>query len=61
MLFCLFVVGCAAETKPNRPPVVGLNPGDRAPEISGEDIDGTHFKLSDYRGNVVLLDFWGDW
>ena len=32
-----------------------------APEIEGKDIDGTPFKLSDYRGKVVLLDFWGHW
>ena len=38
-----------------------LQPGKPAPEIVGEDIDGTEFKLSDYRGKVVLLDFWGDW
>ncbi len=35
--------------------------GKVAPEIEGEDVDGTKFKLSDYRGNVVLLSFWGDW
>ena len=35
--------------------------GKVAPEIEGPDIDGTNFKLSDYRGNVVMLDFWGDW
>jgi hypothetical protein len=32
-----------------------------APEIQGEDVDGHKFKLSDYRGKVVLLDFWGNW
>jgi hypothetical protein len=32
-----------------------------APDIEGEDIDGTKYKLSDYRGKVVLLDFWGHW
>ncbi len=32
-----------------------------APEIQAEDIDGVKFKLSDYRGKVILLDFWGDW
>ncbi len=32
-----------------------------APEIEGEDISGVAFKLSDYRGKVVLLDFWGNW
>jgi len=35
--------------------------GEPAPEIVGEDIDGVPFKLSDYRGMVVVLDFWGDW
>lgn len=38
-----------------------LAPGHRAPEIEGEDIDGVRFKLSDYRGRVVMLDFWGHW
>ena len=38
-----------------------LEPGLEAPDISGEDLDGVPFKLSDYRGKVVLLDFWGDW
>ena len=35
--------------------------GKRAPDIEGEDIDGKKFNLSDYRGKVVLLDFWGNW
>jgi hypothetical protein len=35
--------------------------GKPAPEIEAEDIDGQRFKLSDYRGKVVLLDFWGHW
>jgi hypothetical protein len=35
--------------------------GKTAPEIEGEDVDGVRFKLSDYRGKVVFLDFWGFW
>ena len=35
--------------------------GQQALEIEGEDIDGKPFKLSDYRGKVVMLDFWGNW
>ena len=35
--------------------------GKAAPEIKGEDLDGKRFKLSDYKGKVVLLDFWGNW
>jgi hypothetical protein len=38
-----------------------LTIGKVAPEIEGEDLDGEHFKLSDYRGKVVVLDFWGNW
>jgi hypothetical protein len=32
--------------------------GKEAPDIEGVDQDGKRFKLSDYRGKVVLLDFW---
>jgi hypothetical protein len=35
-----------------------LSVGMKAPEIDGEDQDGKKFKLSDYKGKVVLLDFW---
>ena len=38
-----------------------LQIGMTAPDIEGEDIDGVAFKLSDYRGKVVVLDFWGFW
>jgi hypothetical protein len=32
-----------------------------APDIEGKDLDDVAFKLSDYRGKVVFLDYWGDW
>jgi hypothetical protein len=35
--------------------------GEEAPDIEGEDQHGTRFKLSDYRGKVVLLDFWQEY
>ncbi|MEM7515857.1 MAG: hypothetical protein AAF368_02890 [Planctomycetota bacterium] len=38
-----------------------LGVGCIAPDIVGPDLDGVEFKLSDYRGKVVFLDFWGDW
>ena len=38
-----------------------LQIGMTAPDIDGVDTDGTAFKLSDYRGKVVVLDFWGFW
>ncbi|MFO0852598.1 MAG: TlpA disulfide reductase family protein [Gemmataceae bacterium] len=38
-----------------------LTVGKVAPDITGTDLDGKPFKLSDYRGQVVLLHFWGSW
>ena len=38
-----------------------LQVGMEVPDIEGEDLDGVSFRLSDYRGRVVLLSFWGDW
>lgn len=38
-----------------------LSVGRTAPEIEGEDLDGKKFKLSDYRGKVVVLTFWAFW
>ena len=38
-----------------------LTIGKVAPDIVGEDIDGKPMKLSDFRGKVVVLDFWGNW
>ena len=38
-----------------------LRIGCEAPDIKAKDLDGVEFKLSDYRGKVVVLDFWGDW
>jgi predicted Zn finger-like uncharacterized protein len=39
----------------------GLGIDQVAQDIEGEDLDGVRFKLSDYRGKIVLLDFWGHW
>lgn len=35
--------------------------GKPAPEIEGTDLDGVPRKLSEYRGKVVVLVFWGSW
>lgn len=41
--------------------VSALAVGKTAPDISGRDLEGRPFKLSDYRGKVVLLAFTADW
>jgi hypothetical protein len=35
-----------------------LSVGKEAPEVEGQDQEGKMFRLSDYKGKVVLLDFW---
>jgi peroxiredoxin len=35
--------------------------GGPAPDIEGEDADGQQFRLSDYRGTVIVLTFSGNW
>jgi hypothetical protein len=35
--------------------------GKTAPDITGDDVDGKPLRLADFRGKVVVLDFWGNW
>jgi hypothetical protein len=52
----------AAKPAATEPPIaIGLEVGHRAPDFEAKDIEGVAFKLSDYRGKVVVLDFWGFW
>ena len=37
------------------------DPGEKAPDFMGATADGHVFKLSDLKGTIVLLDFWGSW
>ena len=32
-----------------------------APDFALQDVDGSIHHLSDYRGKVVMLNFWGTW
>lgn len=38
-----------------------LQVGMLAPDFEAVDVDGVSWKLSDYRGKVVIVDFWGHW
>ena len=47
-----------SEKMPDR---ADLSPGNAAPDLSFKDLDGNSHRLSDLRGRIVLLDFWGLW
>ena len=38
-----------------------LEPGAEAPDFTTQDLAGKPVKLSDYKGKVVVLDFWATW
>ncbi|MFH5804479.1 trypsin-like peptidase domain-containing protein [Alienimonas sp. DA493] len=50
-----------AAAAPMKYVVENLVPGRRPPAISGEDSEGESMALEDFRGQVVLLDFFADW
>jgi thiol-disulfide isomerase/thioredoxin len=41
--------------------VLGAKVGNKAPELVGKSVDGETIKLSDTKGQLVLLDFWASW
>lgn len=40
---------------------IGLEIGNKAPEISEKTADGKELKLSSLKGKIVLIDFWASW
>lgn len=68
MIGLAVAVGCE-QPGPPVPSAAALAPaakggppiGSVAPEIVGVDLEGVEFKLSDYKGQVIMLDFYGDW
>ncbi len=39
----------------------GTRPGERAPDFVLSNLDGERARLSDFRGQAVLLNFWASW
>ncbi len=42
-------------------PVVGVQVGNKAPELKFKSPVGVEYKLSDLKGKMVLIDFWASW
>ncbi|NIS82099.1 MAG: redoxin domain-containing protein [Anaerolineales bacterium] len=41
--------------------VIGVSIGTEAPDFTLSDLDGNSLRLSDFRGQVVLVNFWATW
>jgi peroxiredoxin len=59
----VYTSGYLAFSSPDGPfgPGTGTAVGQVAPLIEGEDLDGKPLSLADYRGKVVVLNFWAHW
>ena len=62
LLFGAALMGCLANNTSTRSTSNKPNDvGQVASNIDGVDADGKPFQLRDYRGKVVLIDFWALW
>lgn len=57
----LFAVAVQANPTQNGDAQIGLNIGNKAPEILEKSADGKEIALSSLKGKIVLIDFWASW
>lgn len=66
--FSIAVVGCQKKSTEDVPSIEESQPIvesemrlDKAPEFNLKTVDGKDVKLSDFKGKIVLIDFWATW
>lgn len=60
-LLCATTIGCGGTAATARSTTAGELMLSKAPDFSAVDLKGVPFKLSDHRGQVVLLNFFATW
>ncbi len=59
--FSLTTLSCKKDNDEAPTPSTGLKVGEIAPDFTLPDQDGNEVTLSNFRGQVVLVDFWASW
>ena len=59
-LFIITLLNCFIATS-SFSQEIGLNIGDKAPELAYNNPKGKKMKLSSLKGKLVLIDFWASW
>ena len=60
VLIFVFSIVNSACTQPSST-TIDQHPSVKAPEFTLSDLDGNQVSLSDFKGKVVILDFWATW
>jgi thiol-disulfide isomerase/thioredoxin len=61
VVFMFAIVVNAAKPKDTKEATIGLEIGNKAPEIIEKSPEGKDLKLSSLKGKIVLIDFWASW
>ena len=65
-IICSLLVAPFAAAEDNNNPIAAanafqFNPGTIAPPIRLDDLSGNRVDLADFKGQVVLINFWATW
>ncbi len=72
VIAALLPAGCAPAVAPSNSGVarteesagvsrIAINDRQQAPQLNGATLDGSHFALADFAGNLVVVNVWASW
>jgi peroxiredoxin len=61
LIFFTMILPAAGQTYAEGTSLTEMAPGTIAPDFTLSDTDGNKYTLSDYRGKVVIVNFWTTW
>ena len=61
LILVLFTIGCVQKEDKQKKPTTRPPNAVKAPDFTLVSLEGDMFTLSDFRGKVILLNFWATW